>query len=144
MAAPRRNKAYELMWKVHRWVWRVSGGRIGRRVVGMPVLQLTTTGRKSGEPRSVLLSYLEHADGYVVVASNAGDQRYPLWWLNLEANSRAVVGERSGETAVTAEEVEGEERAVLWERLVAANSGYADYANHTDRDIPVVLLRPVT
>ena len=91
MAPPRPGPLLSFQWKLHKLVWRVSGGRLGTKVVGLPVLELVTTGRKSGEPRSVLLNYLDAAAGYAVIASNAGDDRPPLWWLNLQANPEALV-----------------------------------------------------
>ena len=77
---------------IHRAVVRVSGGRIGWDIGGMPVLDLTTTGRKSGQPRSTLLTApLREGDGYVVVASRGGDDKHPAWFLNLRDNPRVEV-----------------------------------------------------
>jgi len=144
MPAVRRTKAMELFWKLHRFLYRVSGGRIGGRVVGMPVLMLTTTGRKSGRPRANVLTYLPKGRASVVFASNAGEPRHPAWWLNLAADPHATV-QRGRETMpVVAREADGEERARLWDEVVRTEAGYAVYAERTTRRIPVVVLEPVT
>lgn len=142
MAAPKRGPVLTFFWKLHKFVWRVSGGRIGARVVGLPVLELVTVGRKSGRERSVLLSYLDHDAGYAVIASNAGDDRQPGWWHNLQAHPRATVTVGGAHVEVTAREATGDERAGLWSRAVTANPGYADYAARTERPIPIVVLEP--
>ena len=144
MPAVRRTKAMELFWKLHRFLYRVSGGRIGGRVVGMPVLMLTTTGRKSGAPRTNVLTYLPHGRVSVVFASNAGEPRHPAWWLNLAADPHATVQRGQEVTPVIAREAEGEERARLWDEVVRTEAGYAVYAERTTRRIPVVVLEPVT
>lgn len=144
MPAVRRTKAMELFWKAHRFLYRVSGGRIGGRVIGMPVLMLTTTGRKSGRPRTNVLTYLPQGRVSVVFASNAGEPRHPAWWLNLAADPHATV-QRGRETMpVVAREADGEERARLWDEVVRTEAGYAVYAERTTRRIPVVVLEPVT
>jgi len=144
MPAVRRTKAMELFWKLHRFLYRVSGGRIGGRVVGMPVLMLTTTGRKSGVPRANVLTYLPKGRASVVFASNAGEPRHPAWWLNLAADPHATVQRGQEVTPVIAREAEGEERARLWDEVVRTEAGYAVYAERTTRRIPVVVLEPAT
>ena len=144
MPAVRRTKAMELFWKAHRFLYRVSGGRIGGRVVGMPVLMLTTTGRKSGEPRTNVLTYLPKGRAAVVFASNAGEPRHPAWWLNLAADPHATVQRGRELTPVVAREAEGEERARLWDEVVRTEAGYAEYEKRTTRRIPVVVLEPAS
>jgi deazaflavin-dependent oxidoreductase (nitroreductase family) len=141
--AIRRNKLTEAIWSLHGFLYRVSGGRIGGKVVGLPVLMLTTTGRKSGDKRSSVLTYLPKGRASVVFASNAGEPRHPAWWLNLLANPRATVQRGQETTEVVAREAEGEERARLWAEIVAAYDGYAEYEKRTTRRIPVVVLEPV-
>ncbi len=106
----------------------------------MPVLLLTTTGRRTGKARTTPLTFLEDGDDIVVVASNGGEDAPPCWWLNLRSKPRATVtiGDRS--SAVEARDATSEERARLWPRIVAANPGYAGYARRTRREIPIVLL----
>ena len=143
MPAVRRNAFMETVWKIHRWLYRVSGGRFGAKMSGMPVLLLTTTGRRSGEARTVPLMYLPYEKAAVVIASNAGEPKHPAWWLNLQGNPRASVQRGSETIAVTAREAEGEERAKLWARLIATEASYTVYQERTKRLIPVVVLDPV-
>jgi deazaflavin-dependent oxidoreductase (nitroreductase family) len=130
------------MWAMHRFFLRLSGGRLGSKVGGNPVLLLTTTGRKSGQPRTVALSYWPDAEGYVVIASNGGEDRDPAWWLNLKDNPQAAVRIGSRETTARAEEATGEERERLWGKVKASDPQYAGYEKLTKRQIPVVVLRP--
>src|SRR5262245_62487452 len=76
---------------VHSAIYRLSGGRVGGRLSGMPMLLLTTRGRRSGRERTLPLLYVADEKGWVVVASNAGDDRHPAWWLNLRARPEARV-----------------------------------------------------
>src|SRR5262245_23378651 len=144
MPAVRRTRAMEMVWRVHRWLYGVSGGRIGGKMMGMPILLLTTTGRRSGEPRTSPLMYFPEGDACVVIASNAGEPKHPAWWLNLKKNSRATI-QRGGEvTLVVAREAQGAERARLWAKLVQMESSYETYRQRTTRQIPVVVLEPVS
>src|SRR5262245_52150920 len=95
MPAVRRTRLVELGWKLHRALYRWSGGRIGGRIGKLPVLLLTTTGRRSGAPRTVALAYLADGGRFVVIGSNAGEDRDPSWWVNLRANPRATVQVRA-------------------------------------------------
>src|SRR5262245_36143213 len=113
MPAVRRTRAMELFWKLHRRVYQATGGRLGGRMMGMPVLLLTTTGRRSGERRTNALMYLPEGETCVVIGSNAGEPQHPAWWLNLQADPRATVQRGRQEIAVVAREARGEERARL-------------------------------
>jgi deazaflavin-dependent oxidoreductase (nitroreductase family) len=128
---------------LHRFLYRVSGGRIGGKVVGMPVLMLTTKGRKSGELRSSVLTYIQKGRASVVIASNAGEPRHPAWWLNLLADPHASVQRGQEVMQVIAREADGAERAELWDEVLRINGGYAVYEKRTTRRIPVVVLEPV-
>ena len=141
--AVRRNALTETFWKVHRFLYRLSGGRIGGKVVGMPVLMLTTKGRKSGELRSSVLTYVPKGRASVVYASNAGEPKHPAWWLNLLADPHATVQRGQEIVQVVAREAEGAERQALWDEVVRINDGYAEYEKRTTRRIPVVVLEPV-
>jgi len=142
-SAIRRNKVTEAIWVAHRFLYRVSGGRIGGRAVGLPVLMLTTKGRKSGEPRTSVLTYLPQGRSAVVFASNAGEPKHPAWWLNLVADPHAQAQIGRQVTAMIAREADGEERRRLWDELVRASPSYAEYERRTTRRIPVVVLDPV-
>ena len=140
MAAVRLSRTLEVAWFVHRWLYRLSGGRIGRRINGFEVLLLTTRGRRSGELRRVALQSLEHGEGWAVIASYAGEDRHPSWWLNLQAEPMADVRVRSRRARVKAREASGEERQELWARFVAIDDAYKQYTQRTSRILPVVVL----
>lgn len=142
MAAVTRNWAVEQFWRIHPWLYRVSGGRIGGRVNGMPVLLLTTTGRKSGEPRTRALTYFPRDAASIVVASFLGEPRHPDWWLNLRRNPVATVQRGRDVARVRAREADGAERERLWQEITASVPDYAEYQSRTKRRIPVVLLEP--
>ena len=144
MPAVRRTRFIEIIWKLHRFVYRLSGGRLGAAFGGAPVLLLITTGRRSGEPRPVTLTYFEDGERLVVIASNAGEDRHPAWWLNLKEHPDATVQIGDITTRVRAVEAVGEERERLWAELIRRDSAYEKYRLRTDRQIPVVLLQPKT
>lgn len=128
---------------VHRAVFRVSKGRLASTGFRMPVLELTTVGRKSGKRRSTMLtSPVQDGDGLVLVASYGGDDRHPTWFLNLRDNPKVEVT-MGGETRpMKARVASAEEKAELWPRVVAAYKGYAQYQTRTERDIPLVIVEP--
>ncbi|MFI1239983.1 nitroreductase family deazaflavin-dependent oxidoreductase [Nocardia salmonicida] len=130
--------------RAHRVLLTVSGGRLGNSFFGMPSLQLTTIGRKSGDPRKVMLTApIIDGDTIVIVASRAGDPTHPAWFLNLRDNPNVEVSLRNGpERPMTARVATPDERATLWPRVTAAYKGYADYQTKTTREIPLVLLTP--
>ena len=105
------------------------------------MLLLTTTGRKSGEPRTTPLSYLRDGDDCVIVASNNGADRHPAWWLNLEASLKAQIKVGREHWSVDALVAGANEYARLWPLLLDYNPQYAGYKAKTDRNIPVVILR---
>jgi deazaflavin-dependent oxidoreductase (nitroreductase family) len=140
--AIRRSKLLELFWKIHPALYRWTGGRIGGSMMNLPVLLLTTKGRRSGEPRTRALMYLPKGDGFVVIASYLGEPRHPDWWLNLRADPRASIQVGGQRLDVAAREADGEERTRLWQEIVARQADYAEYQRRTDRRIPVVVLAP--
>jgi deazaflavin-dependent oxidoreductase (nitroreductase family) len=143
MAALTRNLLVELFWSLHPRLYALSGGRIGGSVMGVPVLLLTTTGRKSGASRTVALTCLVRGDAFVVIASVLGEPRHPAWYLNLEANPQAEVEFGGRRRRVRARVAEGEERALLWRAMADKLADYDEYAARTSRRIPVVVLEPV-
>lgn len=129
--------------RVHRTVFGVSGGRIGNRGMGMPVVQLTTTGRKTGKPRTVMLTSPVHDDNQVVlVASYGGDDRHPAWFVNLRDNPDVELTMEGKTRSMKARVASSDEKAELWPRVVAGYKGYAQYQTRTERDIPLVILEP--
>jgi deazaflavin-dependent oxidoreductase (nitroreductase family) len=131
-----------LITSLHRFLYRVSGGRVGSRLGHSDMLLLTTRGRKSGRERTVPLLYVADGERFVVVASNAGDERAPAWWLNLQASPAARVQVGSDTHAVSARRASPEETGRLWPLLEASYHSYASYRTRTRREIPVVLLEP--
>ncbi len=110
----------------------------------MPVLKLTTTGRKTGRPRSVLLtSPVQEGTTLVVVASRGGDDKPPAWFLNLQDNAQVgVTLQGKPEQRMRARVTTPQERTRLWPRVIAGHKSYADYQAKTNREIPLVLLEP--
>ena len=132
---------WKLVGAVHVRVYEASGGRLGSNLGGMPHLLLTTTGRRSGQRRTVPLTYMRDGDAMVLVASNGGADRHPAWWLNLRTAGRADVRVGREAFSVTAMRAQGEEHARLWAALKRFNPFYAQYEQITEREIPVVVLR---
>jgi F420H(2)-dependent quinone reductase len=130
------------MSKTHLLIHRLSRGRLLGRVAGMPVLLLTTTGRRSDKPRTTPLTFFRDGANLVVIASNGGAERPPDWSLNLEQNPRAVVKIGTDEQTVQARTASPEERERLWVGITATYSGYAGYQQKTARQIPVLILEP--
>jgi len=138
-----RRAAIKALSRTHLVLYRASRGRLLGSVAGMPVLLLTTSGRRSGEPRTTPLTFFRDGDDLVVIGSNGGADRAPDWLLNLRAHPDAVVtigGERLPVRAATAAAAERER---LWPWITARHAGYAAYQERTTRQIPVVLLSPV-
>jgi deazaflavin-dependent oxidoreductase (nitroreductase family) len=129
---------------IHRTLLKVTGGRFGWEAQKMPVLELTTTGRKSGQKRAVMLtSPLQEGSTIVVVASRGGDDTHPAWFLNLRDNPDVEVAYKGApKQAMHARVANAEERARMWPLVTADHKNYADYQTKTTREIPLVLLEP--
>ena len=121
-----------------------SGGSEGTVMRGMPVVLLTTVGAKSGKLRKSPLMRVEHEGEYAVVASLGGAPKNPVWYHNVKANPHVELQDGPAKGDYTAREVTGEEKAAWWERSVAAYPEYADYQKKTDREIPVLVLTPMS
>ena len=136
--------ALKTMNRVHRVLLGASGGRLGWHFSGMPVLELTTTGRKSGQPRTTMLTSPYQEDStIVVVASRGGDDTNPAWFLNLRDDPKVMVklGPKPAESMI-AEIADADKRARIWPIIASKHRNYAGYQRKTDREIPLVLLRP--
>jgi deazaflavin-dependent oxidoreductase (nitroreductase family) len=130
-----------LVW-AHVHAYRLTGGRIGRRVRGVDVLLLDHVGRKSETKRTSPLLYIEDGDDLVIVASRGGSRRHPAWWLNLRDSPQTTVQVGGERREVVAHQATPEERARLWPRLVEVWPDYDAYQRRTSREIPVILLSP--
>ena len=129
---------------VHRGLLKVSGGRVGWSAQRMPVLELTTIGRKSGKPHKVMLtSPYQEGPVYVVVASRGGDDHHPAWFLNLREMPEVDVMLQGKPQRMSVRVADPDERLRLWPKVTADHQNYADYQTKTSREIPLVLLEPV-
>lgn len=129
---------------VHRTIFVATQGRVLGHTAGMPVVMLTTTGRRSGKPRQTMLtSPVQNGDSLVLVASYGGDNRHPAWFLNLRDNPEVTATTRGKTRKMRARVASAEEKDELWPRVVAAYRGYGQYKKRTDRDIPLVVLEPL-
>ena len=126
----------------HSVVYRLTKGRIGRRLASKDMLLLTTRGKKTGKQHTVPLLYLRDDDDLIVIASWGGRPHHPHWYTNLETESQGEVQVSGKRWKVNAEPMEENERRQWWPTIVEAYRGYADYQARTDRPIPVVRLRP--
>lgn len=124
----------------HSGVYRASRGRLLGRVAGMPVLLLTTTGRRSGKRRTAVLTYFRDGADLVVIGSFGGSDLPPAWWLNLQRDPQASVLIGGTTSWVTARAGTAEERDRLWPLVTTAHPGYARYQERTARLIPIVML----
>jgi len=138
------------MWPVlnrvmhgHVAVYRATGGRIGRRIPGLPpMLLLEHVGARTGKRRTTPLVYMPDGDDYVVVASKGGFPKHPSWLHNLRAAPETEVQVGADRIPVRAREAAGAERSRLWPKAVAYNSVWGDYQKRTEREIPLVILAP--
>lgn len=119
-----------------------SGGTEGTELNGMPVVVLTTVGNKSGKLRKSPLMRVEHDGNYAVVASLGGAPKNPVWYYNVVAHPHVELQDGPTVQDMIAREITGDEKAVWWERAVAAFPPYAEYQEKTDREIPVFVLEP--
>lgn len=136
-----KDRAAKFLARLHVRAYRLTGGsQVGSR--GTPSLLLTTTGRRSGQVRTTALFYLPDGTRQVLVASYAGDDRHPQWYLNLLANPAVTVQVGRDVWRATATTLTDDDRESIWPRLVQNYPGYADYQQRTTRELPVVALTP--
>jgi deazaflavin-dependent oxidoreductase (nitroreductase family) len=137
------NAVMKVMAPLNTWIYRTSRGRLGARFPGgAPICIVTTTGRRSGRPRTVPLLYMRDGEDIVVVASKGGMPQHPDWYLNVAANPEVEIEIGDHSERYVARTADAEERASLWPRLVEVYSSYDDYQARTDREIPVVICSP--
>jgi F420H(2)-dependent quinone reductase len=128
---------------VHKELYRRSGGRIGGKVGKLQHLLLTTTGRRSGQPRTTPLNYGTDGNRIILIASYGGDDRAPQWYQNLVANPEVTVQIGNETRRMRAATAAPEDKARYWPLMTAGYPGYDDYQRKTERDIPVVVLSPL-
>lgn len=128
---------------VHRAALKATGGRLGNRLLGMTAVELHTTGRKSGQRRSVMLTApIYDPDRVVLIASKGGDDRHPDWYHNLVADPAVEITASGTTRSYRARVATPEEKAEMWPTIVSTYKGYASYQKRTERDIPVVICEP--
>jgi deazaflavin-dependent oxidoreductase (nitroreductase family) len=125
---------------VHILFYRRTGGRLGGKLAGRPMLLLTTIGRKSGKARITPIFYLPDGDRFLLIASNGGSSHHPQWWRNLQAHPQARVQIGRDTLSVIARQADAQERPALWARITTLYPNFAAYQRRTTREIPVVLL----
>lgn len=128
-----------LGWRFHRLIWDLSGGRLGSRVLGLPVLELVTTGHRSGLARSILINYVTTPSGPAVAGTNAGEPYDPAWVKNLRAEPRARIRKEGRWSEVRARFLEG----VEWDRVWSGFTPHGDYSRYAavaHRPIPLIVL----
>ena len=144
LTLPSRSQAKDMLARVvtaaHSEIYRRTGGRFTGKAGKTRFLLLTTTGRKSGEPRTTPLNYLPDGDRWILVASWGGDDRDPQWLKNLRANPVATIQVGADTFTVRAEIANAEERARYWPKVVEMYAGYDKYQSKTTRQIPIVIL----
>lgn len=134
-----------LAWSVHRGVYRVFGGRIGLwrpRANGWGTLRLTTTGRRTGQQRSVIIGYIEDGPNLVSLAMNGWGEGEPAWWLNLKTHPDATVDLVDGPRLVRGHAATGDERVRLWARWREIDTKLDGYAARRPTETAVVVLEP--
>lgn len=132
-------------WAAHRALYRITGHRAGLwppRAGRWGALRLTTTGRRTGRPRSVIIAYLQDGPNLVAMAMNGWSDGEPAWWLNLRSRPEATVELRGGRRTVRARAAEGTERALLWARWRELDAQLDDYAALRSSPTTVVILEP--
>jgi deazaflavin-dependent oxidoreductase (nitroreductase family) len=139
-----KDAVFRVATGLHREVYRRTGGRFGANLGQTRMMLLTTTGRRSGQPRTTPLNCISDGDRYLAVASYGGDDRDPQWFKNLQANPDATIQVGGDTIPVSATVATPEEKEVLWPKVVAAYKGYDGYQRKTDRSIPVVILSPIS
>ena len=141
--SPQTNTIIKWMSRVQGWVYRKTDGRIGGKFLqGAPVALLTTTGRKTGEPRVSPLLFMREGNRIVLIASQGGAATNPMWYLNLKANPKVSVQIKDEVLNLTARDATEDERAHYWPKMAEMYSSFDDYQSWTDRVIPVVICDP--
>jgi deazaflavin-dependent oxidoreductase (nitroreductase family) len=140
---PFKDQVFRAVTGLHKGVYNVSKGKVGGRGMGMPVVILTTTGRKSGQLRETMLTTpLIIGDKVTLIASFGGDDREPSWCLNIRKTAQVKLTMEGQTRDMLAHIADADERAQLWPQITSAHRNYAGYQTKTSREIPVVVLEP--
>ena len=129
-----------LIGRLHAWLWKLAGGKLGDVSGRAPFMMLTTKGRKTGRSRATPVLYLRDGPDLIVVASFGGNDMHPAWYLNLEQCPEAEVLIKGERRRVVARRVSPEEKKVIWARLVKKHPNFDIYQQRTSREIPLLRL----
>lgn len=141
--SPQTKVIIKWMSRLNTWAYKATKGKVGGKFLkGAPVALLTTTGRKTGEPRISPLLYLREGNRVVLVASKGGSATNPMWYLNLKANPKVSIQIKDEVLHLSARDATDAERAQYWPRLTEMYTSFDDYQSWTDRVIPVVICDP--
>lgn len=132
-----------LLGAEHVRVYRETNGETGYLWNGVPILLLTSKGRRTGEPRTIPIIFTPYDKSYVIMASKGGSPTHPKWYLNVLAEPRVQVQVKAERFAVVARTAESPERELIWAEALKSWPNYAVYQSRTTRRIPVVVLDPV-
>lgn len=135
-------KKMRSQWRAHKLMWNLSGGRLGRKVDGVPVLELVTTGHRSGRERQILIWHFDSPEGPAIIGTNGGRDVDPAWVKNLRANPVARARWNGTWHDVKAVELSGAAYEAAWNAGVAASAGYETYRKMLTRPIPIIRLEP--
>ena len=138
-----KDTLFRVATTLHTQLYRRTGGKLGGSMFKSQLMLLTTTGRRSGQPRTAPLMCVRDGDRYLAIGSFGGDDRDPQWFKNLQATPEATIQLGSDTIPVRAMVATQEEKKALWPKAIAAYKGYDSYQRKTSRDIPVVILTPV-
>ncbi|MEK6601803.1 MAG: nitroreductase family deazaflavin-dependent oxidoreductase [Candidatus Binatota bacterium] len=133
-------RSIRLIGRLHAWLWKLAGGKLGNAFGRAPFMMLTTTGRKTGRARTTPVLYLQDGADLIVVASFGGNDVHPAWYLNLECCPEAEVILNGAGRRVLAYKVSPEEKKLIWPRLVEMYPNFAVYQQRTSREIPLLKL----
>jgi deazaflavin-dependent oxidoreductase (nitroreductase family) len=138
-----KDVVYRYGTRLHTMLYSATGGKLFHRGRGMPMVKLTTVGRRSGQPRTIMATTpLQMGESLVLVASFGGDDREPQWCQNIRANADVEVTVEGRTRRMRAHVADAGERAELWPQVVANAAFYDDYQRKTTREIPVVVFDP--
>jgi deazaflavin-dependent oxidoreductase (nitroreductase family) len=141
---PAKDVVYRYGTRLHKQLFTATRGRLFHRGRGMPMVKLVTTGRNTGQPRTIMATTpLQIGETVVLIASFGGDDREPQWCQNIRVNADVEVTVEGRTRRMRAHVATPQERADLWPKVVAAHAFYAGYQHKTSREIPVVLFEPV-
>ena len=133
-------RTIRLIGRLHAWLWKLTGGKLGNGFGTAPFMMLTTKGRKTGRQRTTPVLYLQDGADLIVVASFGGNDMHPAWYLNLECCPEAEVMVNGERRRLLAYRVSPEEKKLIWPRLVKMYPNFAVYQQRTNREIPLLQL----